>query len=1072
MATAQSKNLYTTMLEAPLGSSSVNAAPNGFVPPKASELEAILDSYSAPAVQRMVEARGINSRKKSQAVRDLARLYYDERNVKAALARISPLALNALAYIKEHNGLVTIDVLRSILKQRAKAEEVDQLPAMLVGSGLALYVQQTGSERLFLNNYVKHELDRPSFYGVGISIYVPVPILELTAKVYDLANYLSTANLKPYQGQPSKLPVKANFEAFIADILTLSRYCEQNKVRVLQSGDMGKRDYVKLNEQLLVKENKELGATRKLNELGRLNLLWNVAVHLQLIIAKPDTVVQVSKVANSFYEMPYYQQLRLMISAWISSPFNEFVRIPTLNFFTTSPNNSDVPTTAQLEKGRSFVMTLFQNKLKNGQMTADWQDFSSLLTLVKESNLEFIISRTQPYSNYYSSYYNSRYEYYGHNTYSGFNSVLKPGEKNKAGYTTPSTLSVEDDWNLVEGEYLAELFTEPLAWLGVAELGCDAKNRPVAFRFTELGRAALLNEPSQQEKEAAQQAEQLMSAAPELTKPLLVQPNFDVMVLAPLQNLALLRQIDRFADQTSMGDVAMYHLTKDSILRGFRTGLNGPQILTILNENSRVPVAQNIQMSVEGWNTEFERVVMRPTTNLLEVPDVTWLDAWCEDPKYSKFIEKRLGPTFALLKGEPLEFDKLLQKLPNPANPRKKIEALFMDYNRLQAGTIKTAGEDQLFVKDGQADPYILYRLGQFADLVEWKPAMQGAVFKLSAEAGRRAQSLGLNYEQVRRFLTTLVGLIGSFSPAMNLALKGWLGYYSNDKVRGEPAITLQTSAALLNDIAIVPELAAAIIARPTQTTALIKAGGFEQLQSRLQEWGVRVEAPNLANELVATEELDTAGVTPLKRGRKSQVGDNSSNSMPADTNRKIVPISSEVTIEPTSDFNSVVSEFTPPGLSLNLDDASLTDMMQAFSSLLDDTYLDFNGEDELSSRRRRKGKKRVDQAVDEALAMEMMLEAAIYGLYQASPTERQEAVNILSMLGKPAARRMVELLYDPDPKVRYNACVVLGATGDAESVSHLKLVENDENRTGLGTVASAAQTAIEYIRRRLGMPK
>ena len=92
-------------------------------------------------------------------------------------------------------------------------------------------------------------------------------------------------------------------------------------------------------------------------------------------------------------------------------------------------------------------------------------------------------------------------------------------------------------------QYLAEILREPLCWMGATEIGYDTRNRPVEFQLTELGQAALLNQVSDREKQEAAQAQQYSAIAPELSKPILVQPNFELMVLAPLQNLALIRQI-------------------------------------------------------------------------------------------------------------------------------------------------------------------------------------------------------------------------------------------------------------------------------------------------------------------------------------------------------------------------------------------------------------------------------------------------------------------------------------------------------------------------------------------------
>ena len=154
---------------------------------------------------------------------------------------------------------------------------------------------------------------------------------------------------------------------------------------------------------------------------------------------------------------------------------------------------------------------------------------------------------------------------------------------------------------------------------------------------------------------------------------------------------------------------------------------------------------------------------------------ICWI-GWVVHPNYSSYIEKRLGPTFALIKGDVAEFDKLLQLLiSQSSDSKRKVQPLYFDYNTLQSGTVKPVEADQLQVKEGFGNPYLLYRLGQFADLVDWQPENQSAEFRLTAESGKRAQNISLNYEQVRRFLVSVTGVFNRLSPSMELRLKGWL---------------------------------------------------------------------------------------------------------------------------------------------------------------------------------------------------------------------------------------------------------------------------------------------------------
>lgn len=1039
------RSMMEMLLQQPIGFLANNSQEDAqFETPSVPQLEQILNSYNVNTLQLMAQNRGLAARKKNQIVTELANKYYDANSINHALSQLSEVERVAFNYIYRQGGLVSQEALVSTLTQQYKQAKALETIANLVGAGLALFAQET-FQGLNFQSFSMHDYRRSGFYGSEV-LFVPQSVIEVAVKTLRLQEYRLANELKPYQGEPEKIAVQPNFEAFVADILALTRYVEQNKVRVLKSGDMGKRDYVKLNAQLQVKEGDNLAGTSKLSEVGRINLLWNTAIILGLIEAEPDNIATLAKDGGLFYELPRYQQMRLLIMAWVAANLNEFFRIPTLNILSTSLNENDIPTTTNVVRARAFLMNMLELQMKTEHLPEGWLDFNSLLAMVKEQDIEFLISRDNMLSarRFFNSPYNPTFYY------SGFNSKLKMGEKTKNGYYNPPGLNKDEDWNLVEGEYIAEIFREPLAWIGAAELGENSQNRPVAVRFTELGRAALLNEPSAQEQQEAAQAAQFASAAPELTKPLLVQPNFDLMVLAPMQNLALLRQIDRFASQSSMGDVAMYHLSKESVFRGFRTGLDGEQILEILKENSRIPVAQNIEISIQDWSNEYGRVVMRPVANLVEVPDAAMLDKIMAEPKYADCVEKRIGPTFALIKGPIEKFDAILQEfMPKAGDVKRKQTPLVFDYNRLQPRTFKPVGDYQIQIKEGQSDPYVLYRLGQFADLVEYKPEKQSATFELTAAAGQRARSLDLTYQQVSQFLANMFGPLARISPVMTLALKGWLGYYSNEVLRGERSVTVTGSPNLITDIVNIPDLDKTIITQSNLTTLLVRESEFSYLRSRLRELGIRVQAPSLLADGEVDDvqgEVEPEVKSGKGRRKRSSEGDE---------------------IDGSSRSSALPNNFNPAAGGFDLVNPRV--LAQVMNALQIGGGKQFGKGDGLANLSRSLGEDGYFDTFDELMLQEAELEDEVTDLHSPSSEIRQEAVTKLKSMGIPAARRMVELLYDPDPRVRYNACVVLASTGDAESLRHLKIVEKDNVVVANNTIAEIAQTAGQQIRRRLG---
>jgi hypothetical protein len=793
------------------------------------QLVAVLDSYSPTAVQRMVIARGLGNRKatKMENISILAKTFYNEQSVQHAIDNLTPLAKEALARIAMAGGAITVGRLKEKLAKTNGTNAGEKAIPELVGSLLALYAQRNSMVLEFSGGYGKHELHAPNFYSWNNQndsaiVWSPPQILELYKIPKNIAQKLQPPLLSPYKGAEPKITHPARLDNLMADILTFTRYIEQNKVKILQSGDVGKRDYVKIAEQLVVKDYKDPKQSAKISQLGRTYFLWTLLDSMGFIDESDDNFAYTAEEdLIKFYAMPRFQQVRMMILGWIESDYNDFLHIPTLDFTSTSTYNTTIPDRHQSYKAREFLINLFQKAFSNGEMKGDWYSLEQLKEGIRDTDEEFLLPRLVMY-----------YGDYGAEYYNGYISNIKPKVASKQ--WNANLLKRPQDWMYVEGEWIVHILAEALTWLGVTEVGVDVNNCPVAFRFTPLGLSVFEGADSAEEKAMAKQLQDLAEKAPELAKPLIVQPNFDVMILAPLQNLPLLRQIDRFASQASMGDVAMYRISKESVLRGMRGGLDGETLINLLNEHSRVPLAQNVATSLRDWNAEYERVVMRRNVNLLEMPTAAELDKLLENPQVAKQLVKRLSPTMALLGDNFNEVIKWI-KAPREINVQDLNNSMF-----------SFTSPYHLEIKAKSAHPYTFYIFGKFADLESWKPEKLEAVFKLTPESMARAERNGLNATTILSNLRLRLIQKGALPPETVLAVNGWLGNYNRQgEIKIERAITLQAPhSIILDDIFNVPRFREALISRASPTVALIRESDFAKLQTELEKLGITVKNP------------------------------------------------------------------------------------------------------------------------------------------------------------------------------------------------------------------------------------
>ncbi len=821
-------------------------------------LSRLLDYYSAAAIQNMAASRGVTTgfkQVKLESIKSLVNLFYDPTSIKTMIQKLSPLALDGLQRLKRAGGMLSLVNWQAQMQQQHSKNQTDQAQAELIGAMLMFYATITYNGTEFGAGQ-RHELTKSGIYNQrDVILWTTPQVLELVPAPIQPVSKAAGWQRYAAPVEP-KVKNSANFESLLADIIAFLRYLDLNQVKILQSGDIGKRDFVKLNELMSVKETGKIADLKKLEETGRLSFIWNLLLACGMVASKPGkyadnfAVVQTAQ-NDEFYALPRYRQARLLAAAWITSNFNDFSRIPTLEFTGGLPAElSDLPEPLKLTAARAQVMSTLESFWQHSTVAAQtWLDFSALVNYFRDLSPDLLIERRFSTTSAYN-YYTSDH-YYGPEYYNGFTSQLKKTTTGKKNYwQTGVALTQGEDWALVEGEWLAEVFSEPLAWLGLAELGSNENGRPLAFRLTTLGEAVLENRPTESEQALKAQLEQLAAADPNLTKPLLVQPNFDVMILAPLQNMALLRQLDRFADQTSLGDVAMYRLNKESVLRGLRSGLNGAEVQNLLEVNSRVPVAQNITSTIRDWSNEFERLILHEKTTVIEMPNAEMLDRLMTMPQAQKVITRRLGPTFALVSGNSARLDPVLLSLLDLHSP-KKTSPVYLDYAGQQPGILSVEGENLLRLKAQSGNPYLYFRLGQFADLVEWNPAQMSATFRLSAQAGQRAQQAGLTYDKVAHFVTSsqpeVVTAQFRHAPEldgpMKLAMRGWLGYYSPPT--GHKAIVLRVKTReQLDDIFSIAEFSPALLERSTPTTALIREDHFLRLRERLTELGMPPVAP------------------------------------------------------------------------------------------------------------------------------------------------------------------------------------------------------------------------------------
>lgn len=415
-------------------------------------------------------------------------------------------------------------------------------------------------------------------------------------------------------------------------------------------------------------------------------------------------------------------------------------------------------------------------------------------------------------------------------------------------------LTHREGWHVVEGGFIRALISGPLLWLGMVE---TSEEHPDTFRLAQG--AGLLA------------SSQVPESAEEVWGRLVVQPNFDLVALAPVAE-ALLLSLDRFAERARLEHIAQYHLSKASVTHAVQLGLTAEGIQQILEQAAGGAIPQNVRYSLQEWERQARRVELWRATTLLEVDQPALLDELFEDQETRGWLLRRLAPNLAEVASAQLERlqDALWQRDYLPA---QTSAARYQDV--LTSATQPTHEAQWHLQPDGLLQPrylltnlYLTTELERFTETDETSATFQdhsatavetpaisqtaesaAAHATLASRGWRRitpaslqkALAAGLELNQIIRFLQNycLNGIPGS----LLVRLKLWGSGYSEAPamhVEAAPLLSLSTQALqdILADEEIGPLLGVPVSAEQrlvrvesenlAQVIALLRERGFE----------------------------------------------------------------------------------------------------------------------------------------------------------------------------------------------------------------------------------------------------
>jgi hypothetical protein len=199
-------------------------------------------------------------------------------------------------------------------------------------------------------------------------------------------------------------------------------------------------------------------------------------------------------------------------------------------------------------------------------------------------------------------------------------------------------------WDQTDGEIITGLLASTLHELGLVSLGYIESPspellgfNPYAFKLTDLA-ARVWQETGGT----------VVSASPLPERSLIVQPNFELLLLQP--DYPTLYQLLPFARVDQIEMVSRLTLTKESVRRGVEAGWSVERILQILQRLSQKDLPQNVLYTLQDWSRFYKAATISQVI-LLELSSETAADEICGSARLRNLELRRLGPLAVLVEG-------------------------------------------------------------------------------------------------------------------------------------------------------------------------------------------------------------------------------------------------------------------------------------------------------------------------------------------------------------------------------------------------------------------------------------
>ncbi len=339
-----------------------------------------------------------------------------------------------------------------------------------------------------------------------------------------------------------------------------------------------------------------------------LDMVFFIAVGLSLIELVPQTGQKARYMPGprltEWRQLTLSQQERRLLNFWWS---------------TRSHSWSDIAGVYYHSDGYGYYLdmhaarrALLEYLVKTCQ-TDQWYTRSSLLQIIKQKE-PLLLRSTSHYSPYESAIQTRR--------------------------------NILDQWDTNDGELITGIMDSTLNELGLVTIGSlqttstQQPGNSYAFKLNEVAVKAM---------EWDESAIVVIPAPTEPKRTLIVQPNFELLLLEP--DYTILYQLLPFARVDQVEMVSRLTITQESIRRGVESGWNVERTLQTLQTLSMRELPQNVLYTLQDWSRLYKNATLSQVL-LLEVSSEVVADEIIASSKLRTLDLHRLGPCAMVVAGD------------------------------------------------------------------------------------------------------------------------------------------------------------------------------------------------------------------------------------------------------------------------------------------------------------------------------------------------------------------------------------------------------------------------------------